>query len=119
MTIYLSDIEKVEISANGTVLRRTIYKNDGPHEYLYKRENNPTQIREIEERSVNWKLRGTGSPKGYYVEIQLNAEKKPTGNIRIVSHRCAKIVATGLFSSQLVVDKENYVYYVRRKSNAI
>ena len=119
MTIYLSDIEKVEISANGTVLRRTIYKNDGPHEYLYQRESNPTQIREIEDRSVNWRLRGEGSPKGYYVEIQLNAENKATGNIRIVSHRNAKKVATGIFSSQLIVEERNYIYYVRRKGNAI
>lgn len=111
----MSDKEKVEVSANGTVLRSTLYKYDGPHEYLYHRESNPAQIREIEERSVNWKLCGEGSTKGYYVEIQLNAENKRTGNIRIVSHRNARLVAIGFISSQLVVDKENYIYYVRRK----
>ena len=49
----------------------------------------------------------------------LNAENKATGNIRIVSHRNAKKVATGIFSSQLVVEEGNYSYYVRRKGNAI
>ncbi len=112
MTIYLSDKEKVEVTANGTVLRRTLLKKDGPHEYLYHRESNPAQIREIEERSVNWKRRGERSPKGYYVEIQLDAENKGTGNIRIVSHRN---VVKKLIPPQIVVDKENYIYYVRRK----
>ena len=119
MTIYLSDKEKFEISTNGTVLRRTLFKKDGPHEYLYQRECNPAQIREIEDRSVNWRLYGVGSPKGYYVEIQLNAENKATGNIRIVSHRNAKMVQTGFFTSQLVVEKGKHTYYVRRKDYAI
>lgn len=119
MTIYSYNIEKMEISAKETYLRITKYKNDGKkkYEYIYKRENDPTQIREIEERSVRWELRGADRSKKYYVEIQFDAEKKLTGNIRIVSRECAKI--EGAFSKKLVVDKEKYVYYVRRKNNAI
>lgn len=110
-TIYCSDKEKVEISTSHSELRKTLLMNG--REIQYKRESNPDTIREIETRSVNWKLRGADNSKGYYVEIQLNAENKPTGNIRIVPHRYAKIV--GLLSPKLEADKEKYTYYVRRK----
>lgn len=104
MTIYSSDKEKIEVSANDTVLRRTLYKHDRPCEYLYYRETDPVQIRKIEERSVIWRRLKRGSHGKYYVEIQLNAKNQRLGNIRIIPHSNAKRVK-----------EKVYLYYVRRR----
>jgi hypothetical protein len=103
-TIYSSNREKIEISANYTVLRRTI----GRYEHIYLKESNLAKIREIQYQSTNWnKLKGAFaySSTKYYVEFQLNAASEETGNIRIAVRSSIDVV--------------KYVYYVRRKSNAI
>ena len=112
-TIYISDRMKIEISTNYSVLRITHINKIGHPEYLYHRESDPVQISEIEDRSFLWDLLASGRSIGYYVEIQKNADRKVTGNIRIVLQRYAKV--TGILSKELVADKGKYVYYVRRK----
>lgn len=104
---------KIELSTNGTVLRRTATQNGIPHEYLYERVTDPARIRAIEEKSVNWKLMEPACAKSHYVIRQANAENKYTGNIKIVNK--SKGVVKGVINLSVDARPEDFSYYVKRK----
>lgn len=113
ITIYLSDKEKYDLSANGTVLRRTFVQNGIRYEHLYERVVEPLCIRQIEEKSVNWKVFGAKSGQSYYVVLQANANNQYTGNIKIVKKEYATI--HGKICCTVEASAENFSYYVKRK----
>lgn len=115
VTIYQSNNMKIELSAKGTFLRETFVRNGISHEYLYEQVTDPARIREIEDKSVNWKTISVTRSKNesYYVSIQKNAKNKHTGNIKIVKKSRATL--RGMVPLSVDARQEGFSYYVKRK----
>lgn len=107
--IYKSEV-KIELSAKGKFLRRTIIQKGKPHEYLYERVTDLRHIGEIEERSIRWKfIHG----KRYCIGMQMNTDGKSTGNIKIVDEpKCLRRLA---FPCSDCDRTDDFTYYAKRK----
>ena len=113
VTIYDSEVAKVELSTNGIILRRKGIQNNRHYEYLYERVTDPVRIRAIEERSVNWMLLEPAYSKNHYVLRQADAQNRPTGNIKVVEKKLAFL--KGFISLSVDARPEDFSYYERRK----
>lgn len=113
VAVYCSESMKIELSANGTVLRWTVVQKGIPYEYLYEQVTDPACISAIEDKSVNWKLMDVRFSKSHYVIGQANAENKYTGNIKIVNK--SRAVVKGFMNHTVAARQEDFSYYVKRK----
>lgn len=91
ITLYCTDKDKIELSAQGKYLRKKkFYENKEERELLYERVSDRAKRKQIETLSVNWRLYGNGRTHGYYILYQLNAYDKQTGYYKIIEKENAE-----------------------------
>lgn len=92
-----------------------INKDGKCKEYLYYKVEDKEEIKKIKGRSERWEPIKIGKADKYYVMVQCDADKNPTGSIRIVSKE--KIRVSRRTKKQIKVNDEDWIYYRRRKNN--
>lgn len=116
VTIYSDEKYKVELAAQNTVMRRTISSDKGEKiESFYRKVTDTEQIQRIEDRSVNWSVRGVNSQYDYIILEQKNARDKLTGNCKIIKRECAIIEKHFIFPTEVrAKNSRDWMYYKRR-----
>lgn len=110
-TIYSSKKNKIELSTNATILRRTLKTDSSQHEYLYMKVTASADIKNIEYKSEKWKVLEGDHNRSYNIMMQLNSENKSTGNIKIVNKTKSKV--NGLKDKSVIARQEDFSYYIR------
>lgn len=112
--IYKIKNLKMELSIDKKLLKTTLTKDGEKEVHHYKNVSEPKGIGAIEDRSVNWKLMDPrfDKKKNYYIIIQLDAENKPTNNIKIVSRD--KCDVRGILNLSVTAKPKDFLYYVKK-----
>ena len=114
-TIYRSPsgFRKYELSAQKTMLRRTVDIDSSRRESLYKKVDNIKEIDKAEFKSERWELYGIGDEyRDYYVLEQLTAADELTGYIKVIPKSRAKV--RGLLNKEVEAERRDCMYYKRR-----
>lgn len=112
--IYLSSTnsKRYELSAQGTILRRTQVIDGVKKELLYERITNLAEIEKVEFMSERWEQHGVGNEYKYIVLEQRNAEGKLTGYIKVVPKSKANV--SGVIKIHVEAKRNDCMYYKRR-----
>lgn len=119
-TVYMSEGLKIEISAKGTSMRRTLYENGVPvAEYLYEKISDLTEIRRIESSPCRWRTYD-GGRYGYVIRGQLDAMRRPNGVYKVVESARVRI-RRNIWGEIQTIDSDigDWTYYRRRLSNEV
>lgn len=118
-TIFSSCNYQIELSTEGTYLKKKIY-NDGimTAESLYEKINNPDEIRRVEESGNDWITFDGDKQYGYIVRGQINKTGKYNGYYKVVESDKVKITRNKVKRSPIIDSKiEDWIYYKRRTAH--